>query len=432
MSDSSADQVGLSRRTMLRLGAVGGVGVGVTAAGAFGRPYLSQKGLLSPDGAFGATSTALGDLLFYKEVFPTSPLILSPFSDPLVIPPAASPVPASVYTDRKKWPRPPGPGVNQQNSLGNVDGQHGIAPGNETHQLWPTDPLIGQKTDPLVYKIDVKVAQHSFTTSQVMAIDSLGQPSVSFDASGQVAAGTKRSLPPSTIYGFNSTFPGPRINAEYGRACLVRFENHLGDDNGFQRQDFGAPNYSFLTHHHNGHTAPESDGNPHYGHHRFSPFGRYTQEAAFEPGEWIDQMYLTYPAGGDEREKQSFFWFHDHVHGHTGANVYKGMVGLMPLYDPIMDSGDETKGFRLPGVRRDYAPGWFDVDYDIPLAFYDCRLDDGLTPHKDAHNGNGETHPEWWGKTYFRHFPNHGFVGDIFTVNGTAYPVMEVKRRKYR
>src|SRR4029079_6393436 len=27
---------------------------------------------------------------------------------------------------------------------------------------------------------------------------------------------------------------------------------------------------------------------------------------------------------------------------------------------------------------------------------------------------------------------NHGFVGDIFTVNGTAYPVLTVKRRKYR
>jgi FtsP/CotA-like multicopper oxidase with cupredoxin domain len=34
--------------------------------------------------------------------------------------------------------------------------------------------------------------------------------------------------------------------------------------------------------------------------------------------------------------------------------------------------------------------------------------------------------------TYFRHFPNHGFVGDIFTVNGTAYPVLEVEARKYR
>ncbi|MFL6132065.1 MAG: hypothetical protein ACJ72A_04665, partial [Nocardioidaceae bacterium] len=208
MADSSADQVGLSRRTLLRFGAVGGLGVGVAAAGALGGPYLSQKGLLSLDGAFGATSTELGDLLFYKEVFPTSPLILSPFSDPLVIPPAAKPVPASEYTDPKKWARPPGPGPGQQNSLGNADGQHGIAPGNETHQLWPTNPLVGQKSFPIVYKFDVQVAQHSFTTSQVMAIDSLGQPSVSFDRSGQVPAGTKRSLPPSTIYGFNGTFPG--------------------------------------------------------------------------------------------------------------------------------------------------------------------------------------------------------------------------------
>ena len=97
-----------------------------------------------------------------------------------------------------------------------------------------------------------------------------------------------------------------------------------------------------------------------------------------------------------------------------------------------MDNGDERTGYRLPGVRTTYADNSFDVDYDIPLALYDCRLDDGVTPHKDAHNGNGETHPEWWGKSYFRHFPNHGFVGDVFTVNGTAYPVMEVKRRKYR
>jgi FtsP/CotA-like multicopper oxidase with cupredoxin domain len=110
------------------------------------------------------------------------------------------------------------------------------------------------------------------------------------------------------------------------------------------------------------------------------------------------------------------------------------MVGLMPLYDPKIDRGDETdpNGLRLPGVRTDNPDGSFDVKYDIPLVVYDAALDDGVTPHKDAHNGNGETHPEWWGKTYFRHLPNHGYVGDIFTVNGKAFPVLEVKRRKYR
>ena len=58
---------------------------------------------------------------------------------------------------------------------------------------------------------------------------------------------------------------GLRINAEYGKPVLVRFEDHL-DENplGLDRQDFGAPDIAFLTHLHNAHTAPESDGNPHY------------------------------------------------------------------------------------------------------------------------------------------------------------------------
>ena len=75
----------------------------------------------------------------------------------------------------------------------------------------------------------------------------------------------------------------------------------------------------------------------------------------YRPGHWCDNLYLHYPAGNDPNEKQSFLWFHDHRMHHTGANVYKGMVGLMPHYDPKMDNGDETKtsdgALQLPGVR---------------------------------------------------------------------------------
>jgi FtsP/CotA-like multicopper oxidase with cupredoxin domain len=221
------------------------------------------------------------------------------------------------------------------------------------------------------------------------------------------------------------------INAEYGKPVCVRFENDL-DYNPLclDRQDFGAPDWGFLTHLHNGHTAPESDGQPHH---------MSDHEGGYQPGEWCDNLYLNYPAGGDDREKQSFLWFHDHRMHHTGANVYKGMVGLMPHYDPVLDPGDETarfakgsKALGLPGRRTNNLDGTFDVKYDIPLALYDCRLDDGVTPHQDFHNGTGELRPEWWGKTFFRHYPNHGFVGDIFTINGTAYPVLHVKQRKYR
>jgi FtsP/CotA-like multicopper oxidase with cupredoxin domain len=412
---------GVSRRAVLRLGAVGAAGAGLVAAGQFGAPYLAQKGLLSTDGAFAASATALGDLLFYQEKFPTSPLILYPFIDELTIPKALAPEKMLQVAD---WSSAPGPGLGQQNSLG-----------NERHQKWSSDV---DSPDPIVYKIEIKVATHSFTSSQVLPINALGQPAASFDSTGKrYAAGVKRTLPASTIYGFNGVFPGPMINAEYGKPVLVRFINKL-DENplGLDRQDFGSPDWSFLTHLHNGHTAPESDGNPHYSM-NYGP-----KREGYLPGEWVDNLYLNWPAGNDDREKQSFFWFHDHRMDHTGSNVYKGMVGLYPIYDPKdkMDMGDETQGLRLPGVRKDNPDGSFDVEYDIPLAIYDCRLDDGVTLHQDIHDGMGEfpaaknpaKHPEWWGKTFFKHFPNHGFVGDIFTVNGTAYPVMEVKRRKYR
>jgi FtsP/CotA-like multicopper oxidase with cupredoxin domain len=419
-AEELSDHELVPRRTFLKLGAAGTAAVALGASGFRIAPQLRRKGLLSADGVFDAASIAWADVL-YREAFPTSPLIVSPFQDVLVVPKALAPVPMSEYSG---WANPPGPGTGQQNSLG-----------NQAHQIWPD--RIGYP-DPIVYRIKLEVNTHAFTSSQVLPINALGQPTQSFDSAGNTyPAGALRVLPQSTIYGFNGTFPGPRINAEYGKPALVRFENHL-DENPFNldRQDFGAPDWSFLTHLHNGHTAPESDGNPHYS------MKQGPRHHGYSPQMWVDNLYLNWPAGNDPNEKQSFFWFHDHRMDHTGSNVYKGMVGLYPIYDPVggLDMGDETRGYRLPGVRTNNPDGSFDVDYDIPLAFYDCRLDDGVTLHQDIHDGMGEfpaagnprTHPEWWGKTFYKHFPNHGFIGDIFTVNGTAYPVLEVKRRKYR
>jgi FtsP/CotA-like multicopper oxidase with cupredoxin domain len=423
-AEDAASRLHVSRRDLLRWGAAGTLGVAAVGLTTLRRPGDA----LSLDGLFETTSVAIADGQLYLEQFPTSPLILTPFNDELPIPQALRPTPVSEFSGWKGGA--PGGGVGQQNSLG-----------NQQHQIWTSQ--IGSP-DPLVYKIEVLVRQHAFTTSKVLPIDVNGKPTQSFDAAGKpVAAGTVRDLPQSTIYGFNGTFPGPRINAEYGQPNLVRFINRL-DENplNLDRQDFGAPDASFLTHLHNGHTAPESDGNPHYSM-NYGP-----KAMGYKPGMWVDNLYLNWPAGGQDCEKQSFFWFHDHRMDHTGSNVYKGMVGLYPIYDPKVypgipgryDAGQETEGLRLPGVRTDHGDGSFDVDYDIPLAFFDARLDDGVTTHKDIHDTAGEfpnahnpaTHPEWWGKTFYKHMPSHGFVGDIFTVNGTAYPTLHVKRRKYR
>jgi FtsP/CotA-like multicopper oxidase with cupredoxin domain len=406
---------GLPRRLVLRFGAAGTAAAAVGVGRAMVMPRLRRQGLANPDGLIDAVSIQLTNAV-YTEVFTTTPLILNPFTDELVVQKALAPIPVTELDP------PPGPGVGQQNSFG-----------NETHQVWTSD--IGYP-DPIFYRLKWESNTHSFTSSQVLPIDSTGRPTQSFDAQGHTyPAGTVRTLPPAVIWGHNGQLPGPMINVEYGKPVLVRFENHIEENpQNLDYQDFGAPDGSVLIHLHNGHTAPESDGNPHYA----ATAG--PKSRGFPPGSFVDQLYLNFPAGFDDREKVSFWWYHDHTKDHTAANVYKGLFGMYPFYDPKdnRDDGDETTGLRLPGVRTDRADGAFDVEFDIPLAFYDTRLEDGVTLHNDFHDpeypaaGNPRNHPEWWGQLFFRHFPNHGFVGDLFTVNGTAFPVLEVKRRKYR
>jgi FtsP/CotA-like multicopper oxidase with cupredoxin domain len=464
-----------TRRDLLRISAVSGA-AGLVTKKAWGQTCVDSAPIDIGNIAF--TGCGVGG-----EPFPASPFITQPYTQQLPIPQALRPgwrlpdpgAPLASPTDPNAWfvrksvqfgnntVVRPGPGIGQQDALGDrpptPNQYQALLPHAGTHQLWSSGTgVMGQNLnlpDPILYHIRIQVSTHQFTTSPVVNIDSGGNavglpPGVNPTPAGTTTfkgvAGVKTYLlPQSTIYGFNGTFPGPLINADYGRPALVRFENDL-DLNPLcrDRQDFGAPDWAFLTHLHNGHTAPESDGQPHH---------MSDHEGGYQPQEWCDNLYLGYPAGNDDREKQSFLWFHDHRMHHTGPNVYKGMVGLMPHYDPFtvtggpgLDPGDETKGLRLPGVRTNNGDGSFNVKYDIPMAFYDCKLDDGITPHQDEHTPLtsgiypelppnqfcGNIHPEWWGQLFHKHYPNHGFVGDIFTINGVAMPVLTVERRRYR
>ena len=403
----------LNRRNLLKWGSAALVGSSPLLRAA---RALAQSAPFCPPGMVPEECKTGVDAI---EAYPTSPFVLYPFTDPLPIPTALARVPDN---ELAAWTSKPGPELCQQAS------DHATF---STHLCWPSQLGL---PDPIVYQIRLDVDEHSFTSSKVLPIDASGNEVV---APGRPRG--KQTLPPSVIYGFNgtrrplteggrATFPGPMIRADYGRPVLVRFENCLHENpKKLDVGDFGSPERQFLVHLHNAHTAPESDGNPHH------------RPEGFKTKEWVDNLYLNMPPANpltgkpDPNEKQSFWWFHDHFEGHTGANVYKGMVGLMPIHDPGVDADErEAGGLRLPGRRRTHDDGTFDVDYDIPLALFDCRLDDGVTPHQDCHNGFGQLDAGNWGKTFFRHFPNHGFVGDVFTVNGTAYPVLEVKRRKYR
>ncbi len=80
----------VARREFLRIGAIGGAAVAAGVVASRWMPDLRERGLLSADGVFDAASIAWADSL-YVEAFPTSPLVLNPFSDPLVVPVALRP-----------------------------------------------------------------------------------------------------------------------------------------------------------------------------------------------------------------------------------------------------------------------------------------------------------------------------------------------------
>jgi len=382
------DQTTLGRRDLLKVTAAAGAAAAITAVA----PRRAR-----------AQTVCSG--LNANEQYPVSPLVLRPFTDPLPIPSTLRPTPAATIAG---WASQPGPEIGRQDADGG------------THQLYPgqAGTVAAGMPAPDIYWMKMQVNSHQYTTSPVRTLVPFRNT-----AGRRVAAGTVVPLlPRTTIYGFNGTFYSTLINAEYGKPKLLRFENFLDQNpQNLDRGDYGSPEFGFLTHLHNGHTAAESDGNPHH------------KLPGWLPGGWYDALYLNTTPGGDDAEKMSSLWFHDHFEGHTGANVYKGMAGLYPVYDPGIDDGNEaTSQYRLPGVRTENGDGTFDVAYDHYLALHDVNIDDGAVAHQDFHNGCGESRPDLFGKAYFRHFPNHGFVGDVFCVNGKAYPQVTVKRRKYR
>src|SRR3954464_15204630 len=466
------DKNRFTRRDLIKFGAMGGaatlIGKGANAQTA---ACIDQTPIPIEEVRF--TGCGVG-----AEAFATSPFITQPFTQDLPIPQALRPGwndgQGGLITD-KSDPRAwtvrksqvagagkvlPGPEAGHQDSFGDRPGNHaelgwGI-PNAGTHQQWVRGTGAGGVTldmpDPILYHIRLQVTGHSFTNSPVVPIDAAGNATSLPMGASATAAGTASFngaqvpayfLPQSTIYGFNGQFPGPMVNIEYGQPVLVRFENDLDLNPGcLDRGDFGAPDWAFLTHCHNGHHAPESDGQPH---------AMIDNDGGSRPRERGATLGMPYPAGGNDAEKQPFLWYHDHRMHHTGPNVYKGMVGIAPHYDSKLDNGDETKadGLRLPGVRTNNVDaqgnydGTFNVKYDIPMALYDFRADDGVTAHQDEHTPVtpdpripglicGDVHTENWGKLFHRHYPNHGFVGDIFTVNGTAFPVPHAEARRYR
>lgn len=204
-----------------------------------------------------------------------------------------------------------------------------------------------------------------------------------------------KDLPPTPVFGYNSTVPGPTIEARYGEPFVLRVNNELDP----RHQGLGMPDCAL--HLHNMHTPSESDGYP----------GDFVT-----PGYYRDHHYPMVRAGydaglanpakfgstnGDYREALGTLWYHDHRLDYTSQNVYKGMWGMCKVFDDY-DTGDESTGLRLPS-----GP------YDISLGFQDLQFDSR-------------------GQIFFNVFDTDGHLGDRVAVNGKIHPVLRAKPRRYR
>ena len=196
-----------------------------------------------------------------------------------------------------------------------------------------------------------------------------------------------RDLPPTTVWGYAGSYPGPTIEAAAGSPVTVTWLNDLRDSTAALRTQHYLPVDPCLhgpdmegaaartvVHLHGGHVGPESDGYP---------------ELTIRPGE---RQTFHYP----NNQLPATLWYHDHALGITRLNVMMGLAGFYLIRDAA-----ET-ALNLPSG-----------EYEIPLAIQDRTFSaDGRLQYPDV-----------WREHFF---------GDKAVVNGKVWPFLNVSQGKYR
>ena len=168
----------------------------------------------------------------------------------------------------------------------------------------------------------------------------------------------------SPTLGYNGSYLGPTLRVHRGDDVEVAVTNALGEG---------------TTVHWHGLLVPgELDGGPHQ---------------MIRPGAtWRPVLPIRQPA--------ATLWYHSHVHGRTGEQVYAGLAGLLLVTD------DEEQALGLPSE--------YGVD-DLPLVLQDRQFEDGRLVLPGGMMAL-----------------MHGRRGDTLLVNGTVNPVARVPRRLVR
>lgn len=159
------------------------------------------------------------------------------------------------------------------------------------------------------------------------------------------------------------------------------------------------PHVRMVTHLHGAAVSPASDGLPDFW---------FTPDPAAPPnglgGPAGNSVVDTYP----NRQPSTTLWYHDHSMGITRLNVMAIGAGFYLLRDLA-----EESALNLPSGAN-----------EIPLAIADRMFDpDGSLSYLNSDNKPATSyHPNWASE----------FFGNVITVNGMAWPYLNVEPRKYR
>ena len=231
-------------------------------------------------------------------------------------------------------------------------------------------------------------------------VDPLPIPAVAIPTAGQIGHAATydielrevtqqlhRDLPPTRVWGYDGSYPGPTIVAFRDEPVTVNWISDLRDSNGALRTTHYLPVDECLhgpdtfgqsprtvVHLHGGHVPAESDGYP---------------EATMLPGE---QLTYVYP----NNQEAAPLWYHDHALGITRLNVMMGLAGFYLLRDSV------EVALNLPSGQ-----------YEIGLAIQD----------RSFHADGSLMYPAMWHEHFF---------GDKILVNGKVWPYLNVKQGKYR
>ncbi len=195
-----------------------------------------------------------------------------------------------------------------------------------------------------------------------------------------------RDLPPTRMWGFEDSFPGPTIEVKSGEGAIVDWANELPlrhflpIDHTLHGADRSLPEVRSVIHLHGGRTPAASDGYP---------------EEWIVPGK---QQTCFYPSSQDA----ALLFYHDHTMGINRLNIYAGMQGLFIVRDA------HEAALNLPSGQ-----------YEVPLLIADRLLRrDGQLVYPVSE------HPERpWVPEVF---------GNAILVNGKLLPFMDVEPRRYR